>query len=48
MTINIPKERAEAIIEDVTQFLKSTELIRVFHMLDLTVSGVEVRILGTC
>ena len=48
MTINIPKERSKAIMEDVTQFLKSTELIRVFHVLDLTVSGVEVRILDTC
>ncbi len=48
MTINIPKERSKAIMEDVTQFLKSTELIRVFHVLDLTVSGVEVRTLDAC
>ena len=44
MTINTPKERAEAIMDDVTQFLKSTELVRVFHVLDLSVRGVEVQI----
>lgn len=44
MTINVPKERAAAIMEDITQFLKSTEVVRVFHTLDLTVSNIEVQI----